>query len=104
MTDANKPSGVGVEYDPDRDLYAGSFDSSETEPSMAVVEAVAEVSHSDPMDLEPLYRSVDTDALDSIVTYADGSGVSVSFEVETFDVSVYGDGTIEVRPPEPALE
>lgn len=104
MTDPNQPTGVGVEYDPERDLYAGTFDTSETEPSMAVVEAVSEVSHSDPMDLEPLYRSVDTDALDSIVANANGSAVSVSFEVREFDVSVHGDGTIEIRPPEPAPE
>lgn len=104
MTDANQPSGVGVEYDPERDLYSGSFNTSETEPSMAVVEAVADVTHSDPMDLEPLHRSVDADALDSIVTNADGPTLSVSFELEKFAVSVHGDGTIEVRPPESALE
>lgn len=104
MTDANQPSGVDVEYEPERDRYAGSFDTSETEPSMAVVEAIADVTHSDPMDLAPLHRSVETDALDSLVSDADDPTLSVSFEVEEFTVTVHGDGTIEIRPPERAFE
>lgn len=104
MTDANQPGELDVEYDPERDCYTGSFDVTETEPSVAVVQAVAEVAHRDPLDLEPLYRSVDTDALDAIVTDAGDSNLSVSFDVEEFDVTVRGDASIEVRPPQAPLE
>lgn len=101
MTDANDRIGVGVEYVPDRDCYVGSFDENRTEPSRAVVDAVAAVMHCDPMDMEPLYRSVDTEALDSIVVNTNGTGVTVSFDVSDLRVTVSCDGTIEIEPPDP---
>lgn len=97
MTKANDRRGVGVEYDPDTDVYYAEFDSTETNASTAVVESVAEVRHCDPMDLEPLYHSVDTDALDAII---DGSeGVSVSLVANGLSVTIDCGGTLEIKPP-----
>jgi len=52
------------------------------------------------MELSPLYRSVDTDALDSLVANAEGTNVAVSFEIEGLHVAVRGDRTIQIEPPE----
>lgn len=65
--------------------------------STAVVEAVAERVGVDPIDLNPpLYRAIDPDALDDLLTSletgdADGS---VSFHYLGYDVTVHGDGTV----------
>lgn len=100
MTDAHERSGVGVEYDPDFDAYRGTFDTDDVNASTVIVEAIAGIDHRDPMDLEPLYDSIDTDALDSIVANADRAAVSVSFVAENYRVTVHGDGSYEIEPPE----
>lgn len=97
MTKTNDRSGTGVEYDPDTDVYNAQFDSTQTNASTAVVEAVAAVRHCDPMDLEPLYNSVDTDALDAIIDGSDG--VSVSLVASGLRVTINCDETIEIEPP-----
>lgn len=99
MTEVNDRSGIDVEYDPDSDRYLGSFDEQQTEASVAVVDAIAAVHHSDPMDLEPLYDSVDTDALDSLIANTDRRSATVAFDVDELRVTVGCNGTIEIEPP-----
>jgi len=101
MTEANDGSGVDVEYDPDRALYVGTFDQHETEASIAVVEAIAAVRRSDPIDLDPLYHVVDAEALDALVANTNQANVSVSFDIEDLRVTVRSKGRIEIEPPEP---
>lgn len=100
MTEANDRSGVGVDYDPDVDAYYAEFDSTETSASTAVVEAVASIRHCDPTDLEPLYHSVDSDALDAIIDGSDNGTVTVSLVANGLDVAVGSDGTVEIEPPD----
>lgn len=65
-------------------------------PCEAILERVAAREGVDPLDLdEPLYGSVDPDALESLL--ASGSGVTVRFTYAGYDVTVSGDGRIEVR-------
>jgi hypothetical protein len=97
-TDAGPSGESSVEpfdatYDPD---------SSRT-PSSAVVDAVAAVTNADPMDLPPLYDSVDTDALDAFVESEAGaasgldSNASLRFTFSGTVVTVSDDGEITVE-------
>lgn len=68
--------------------------------SQRVVEAVADARGVDPLDLPPLYDSIDPDALDALFDHAD-SGLSITelrFELEGCEVLVRGSGEIVVTP------
>jgi len=87
----------GPTYDPKTDTYVGTFTTES--PSVAVTEALAAVRHCDATELEPLYRSVDPDALDRLV--ASGSTeLCVTMFIDGFEVVVTGDRRIEITPPE----
>jgi hypothetical protein len=69
--------------------------------SNTVVDAVSTVAFTDPLDMDPLYFSIDLDALERIVgPKLNGrrrSGrVVVEFEVEGYDVVVNSDGLVSV--------
>ncbi|MFH5797043.1 HalOD1 output domain-containing protein [Haladaptatus sp. CMAA 1911] len=69
--------------------------------SDAVVDAVSTVASIDPLDMDPLYFSIDLDALERIVgPKLNGrrrSGrVVVEFEVDEYDIAVNSDGLISV--------
>ena len=77
-------------------------------PSVAIINAVAEAAGVDPLELPPLYESIDTDALDNL--FGDLNGVNaaekiLSFRLDKWNVFVSGDGRIRVcdatRPTEP---
>lgn len=75
------------------------FDWSETLPSTAVVNTVADVSNRDPTEVEPLYEYVDPDALDALITRARSDSPTitmVAFSLADYDVSVYADGEVAV--------
>jgi hypothetical protein len=66
----------------------------ETTVSEQVVEQVARATGTDPLELPPLYDSIDPDALDSL---ARGPGdVEVSFEYAGQEVCVESGGAIRV--------
>lgn len=67
-----------------------------TEPSTAVVKAVAAATGRRPVDLPALYGHVDTDALDDLLV-REGNDVEVSFEYAGVDVRASSDGTVAVR-------
>ncbi|MFC6976847.1 HalOD1 output domain-containing protein [Halomicroarcula sp. GCM10025709] len=88
----------GVTYHPDSDTYRASF--SDGEPATtAVVRTLARVRHCDVTDISPLYESVDTDALDRLISTADEAAVRVEFLIDGFEVTVVGDNTVEIVPP-----
>jgi len=79
--------------------HAGAeYDWSVERPSAAVVETVAAVTNRRPEDLEPLYQTVDPDALDSLLrrdTAGSGDGeVSVSFAYAGQTVTVRRNGSV----------
>ncbi|GAA0522478.1 hypothetical protein SAMN04488066_105101 [Halorubrum aquaticum] len=89
---------------------AGAGESSETVgaawdgsdlPSTAVVEAVASANGREPLEMPPLYDTLDAEALDGLLT-ADRDGahgnVGVSFTYDGAYVWVDSGGTIEVDP------
>jgi hypothetical protein len=72
-------------------------------PTTAIVESLAEVLETDPMDVPPLHDYVDTDALNALVTSpTDDGSVTVSFTHERARVLVDSDGhlTLYVRGEE----
>lgn len=64
-------------------------------PSMAVVEAIADLTDRDPVACPPLYDYVDPDALDRLVSH--GGEVRIDFEYDGYEVEV-SDETVTVRP------
>lgn len=65
-----------------------------------VVEAVADVTETDPMDLEPLYNHVDTTSLERLFAEASPEAPRnqghVAFPMAGCQIVVYADGTVVV--------
>lgn len=74
--------------------------------STAVVEMVAIAADVEPSALEPLYHTVDPEALDALVGRSGATGVEteVRFTYAGFDVTVGGDGAVTVVPERPTAE
>ncbi|WP_227355772.1 HalOD1 output domain-containing protein [Haladaptatus salinisoli] len=72
--------------------------------SALVVEAVAVHDQRSPDDLEPIYQSINPDALDSLFTpLTDGTSRAdghVSFAYCGYHVTITSDGTIDLEPLE----
>jgi len=77
------------------------FDWESVTPSTAVIETIAIAANTDPSEVEPLYDSVDSDALDRLLqstgTRPTNGSTTVSFAVSEYEVSVHSDGTVAVR-------
>jgi hypothetical protein len=72
--------------------------SGEADPvSIRVVERLADAEGLDPKDLPPLARTVDLEALDSLIESA-ASDTTVSFSVDGYEVTVDGEGTVSLDP------
>lgn len=85
-TNGNRRPELVYELDPDES------------PSEGVVLAVSAVANRPPTTLEPLYRSVDTDALDRLFDRrgADAPTIDLVFEYEGYAVTVRGGDVIRV--------
>lgn len=69
--------------------------------SETVVTAVAEAKGVDPLDLDPLYDSIDPDALNSLFSTRPGASASpteLRFETSGCEVVVREGGTVVVSP------
>lgn len=75
-----------------------SNDGEQVQPSLAVVEAVADRQDCDPLDLPPLHAAgIDADALDALLqSGADGFDGSVTFTYCDFEVTVDGRGGVDL--------
>ncbi|WP_415379464.1 HalOD1 output domain-containing protein [Halosimplex sp. TS25] len=65
-------------------------------PSIAVPEAVAAVTNRSVTAVPPLQKAIDADALDVMVRSGDPSSVRVSFAYAGTEVTITGDGRIEI--------
>ncbi|QCS43032.1 HalOD1 output domain-containing protein [Natrinema versiforme] len=79
-------------------------ETSASTPVTLVVEAVADREGVAPMELQPpLYDAVDPEALNALVSSADGDTdtgtVRVSFEYNGYDITVGSDGDVSVGEP-----
>lgn len=69
-------------------------------PSVAVVERVAALDDVDPTELEPLFETIDPEALDGLVestTDSEESGLQVRFEYQGYEVTVTADGEVHTE-------
>lgn len=86
------------EFQAESRSYRAEFDDATTSASVAVIGALAKVLNTGPTDIEPLYHTVETDALDAIVHHQSATGdVRISFVLEGREVTVASDGTIEIE-------
>jgi|AntDeeMetagen134_2_1112570.scaffolds.fasta_scaffold00084_32 hypothetical protein len=93
------------EYYPKEDTYRAFYDADRESPSTAIVSAVAAVSDTDPLDMDPLHTTVDTDALNSLITphRAPVGDSHVTFEYCGCEVTASSYGGLKVRPLEASL-
>lgn len=103
MTESNQSDDEGSGSDANGTIRT-EFDWSVETPTTAVVETVAVAASREPVALEPLYETVDPDALDTLVrsrekNSTDG-GVAVTFAFDGYEITVHSDGTVVVRPVE----
>lgn len=78
------------------------FDQEKTPASMAIVATLAEVMDADPVELTPLYASVDPDALETLVwsrTEIEGD-THITFTHEGHTIGVHSYGVVTVAPLE----
>lgn len=65
-------------------------------PSQAVVDAVATAEERDPIELSPLYDSIDTDALDALLE--DPQGIDVTFRYEGYTIVIRENAEVLLEP------
>lgn len=58
---------------------------------------VARREEASPVDLPPLYETVDPDALQGLVASADDEAFSVEFSYHGYEVTVAADGSVDVE-------
>lgn len=107
MTESARPDDDEADAAKSDAIRAG-FDWSAVAPSTAVIEAVAIAADREPVALEPLYDSIDPEALDAFVlsteTQPTAATSTVAFGLDGHDVTVHCDGTVVVLPVEPRTE
>ena len=79
-----------------RDDACERCQSSSNPPSIRVIEALAETLSTDPLDLEPVSRYLDLEALDALFESGSANPEHVCFDYDGYTVCVYGDGSVEV--------
>lgn len=98
-------SGIGVEaidHSPESPGVRTQFDREKTSASVAIVATLAEAMDADPVELTPLYASVDPDALEALVWSRDETGgeTHVTFTHEGHAIGVHSYGVVTVTPLE----
>lgn len=78
------------------------IDWAEVSPSTAVAETVVIASEREPTGLEPLYKSIDRDALDTLIrsmeTVSTDGDATVTFALDGYNETVHPVGTVDVGP------
>ena len=98
-------SGVGVEaveYSQDPVTVRTQFDQAKTPASVAVIATLADVMDTDPVELSPLYATVDPGALDALVQVRNGTtgDTHVTFTHEGHKIRVHSYGVITITLPD----
>ena len=101
MSDGSERSFDSDEPKGEAETVRAQFEWASTAPSMAVIETVAIALDREPTTIEPLYESIDPDALDALLrsngSSAAANGVTVSFVVADRQVTVHSRGDVVVR-------
>ena len=103
MSEPNRPDDDGPTADT-RGPIRAEFDWADVAPSTAVVETVAIAANREPTVLEPLYETIDPDALDTLIRSeginSTGGDAIVTFVLDGNGITVQRDGSVVVRPDE----
>ena len=94
-----------TEFDAEGEYFRATYNSTRDSASLAVVAVVSTALGRDPLNLTPLQSVIDTESLDELATETftgHGTVDSISFCYEGFEVTVFGDGSIEADPTENA--
>lgn len=69
-------------------------------PSESFTIAVADIADVDPLELEPLYETIDPDTIDDFVRSGGvpDVGGQISFTYEGYDVTIHASGLFEIEP------
>ena len=90
-----------LERNDDTGAYSISYDWSEVSPSTAIMESVSAIEGVDPVELDPLHRVLDPDALDELLARpvcSESAPLEISFRYGSVDVVARRDGRIDLRP------
>jgi len=87
------------EYEADGNTFHATYDGDAVVASIAVVSALAVVTDTAPVAVDPLQSAVDADALNALVARDGGGDVSVRFAIAGHDVTVEADGALSVQLP-----
>lgn len=77
-------------------MSGATLDYHDNSISLRVVEALAAATETAPNELDPLYNTIDPEALDRLFRPDSSDEVRVTFEYGGSDVEVRGDGTVAV--------
>lgn len=91
-----------IAFHEEDEVYRLAYDREVDTTSLAIIAAVAAIADTDPVDLDPLYSTIDPEAVDTLF---DGSAtgqirstVRVSFHFNEFEITVTDREIIEVQP------
>jgi|AntRauTorcE11898_2_1112593.scaffolds.fasta_scaffold19778_1 hypothetical protein len=85
-----------LEFCAESEAYIATYDNDSVSPSMAAVGAVADTLDTDPLELDPLYETVDSDALDGLLRRPGSKTVEISFTYAGCDITMSDDGRIRL--------
>jgi hypothetical protein len=72
--------------------------------SVAIAQEIAAVEGTDPEKLPPLYDSIDTDALNALITHSDAQDLTIDFDYGSYRIHIEGTDEITVSPCERRAE
>lgn len=104
MADDCKDDSGHLNYSPVIGAYVSTYD--DVPPSVAITEALAEITDKDMTGLEPLQKAtaLDVDALDDLfrptIAGAPRRGGQLEFTYYEYVVRVFSSGRIEIEPPD----
>lgn len=85
-----------VKFSEQSGAYTATYNHHEITPSMAVIDAVAEVLDIDPLELDPIFESIDTDALNGLLSGGEESPIHISFRFAGCDVTMSNNGRVRL--------
>lgn len=73
-------------------------DASNQEPiTVSIVTEIADMENEDPLELAPLDSTLNADALEKLIPADDCESLCVEFQYQGFEVTVEGDGQIDIN-------
>ncbi|WP_440763751.1 HalOD1 output domain-containing protein [Natronorubrum sp. DTA7] len=96
-------SGIGVEaveYFQESGTVRTQFDQKKTPASIAIIATLADIMDTDPVELDPLHSTVDSDELEALVRVRNGTNgdTHVTFTHEGHAITVHSYGAITITP------